>query len=126
MTLEAGRLRHRIRIEKFDYVRDSQGEAIQDPDTGEVTQEWIEVDEVWAAVEPVSGREFIQSAATQTKVDARIVLRQRDDVDSSMRLVHVRLNRPDVVYNPHAFLEDKESGLEYMTAPCSRGVSEGQ
>lgn len=126
MALDSGKLRHRVRIEKYDYLRDSQGEVIQDPVTGEVAQQWVEVAEVWAAIEPVSGREFIQSAATQSKVDARIVIRQRDDVDASMRLVHVRLGRPDVIYNPHAFLEDKESVLEYMTAPCARGVGEGQ
>lgn len=126
MSLEAGRLRHRVRIEKFDYVRDSQGEVIQDPETGEVSQEWVEVATVWAAIEPLSAKEFIQSAATQARVDARIVMRQRDDVDASMRLVHVRLGKPDVIYNPHGFLPDKESGLEYMTAPCSRGVGEGQ
>lgn len=126
MALDSGKLRHRVRIEKLDYLRDSQGDVIQDPNTGETSQAWVEVATVWAAIEPVSGREFIQSAATQSKVDARIVIRQRDDVDASMRLVHVRLGRPDVVYNPHAFLEDKDSGLEYMTAPCARGVGEGQ
>lgn len=126
MSLQAGRLRHRIRIEKLDYVRDSEGEAIQDPATGEVLREWGEVATVWAAIEPLSAKEFLQSAATQTRADARIVIRQRDDVDAAMRLVHLRLNKPDVIYNPHSFLEDKESGLEYMTAPCSRGVGEGQ
>lgn len=126
MALDSGKLRHRVRIEKYDYLRDSQGEVLQDTVSGEVAQQWVEVAEVWAAIEPVSGREFIQSAATQSKVDARIVIRQRDDVDASMRLVHVRLGRPDVIYNPHAFLEDKESGLEYMTAPCARGVGDGQ
>lgn len=126
MSLEAGRLSHRIRIEQYDYLRDSHGEVIQNQETGETPQEWVVVAEVWAAIEPVSAREFIQSAATQSKVDARIVIRQRDDVDASMRLVHVRMGRADVIYNPHAFLEDKESGLEYMTIPCSRGVGEGQ
>lgn len=126
MALDSGRLLHRVRIEKLDYLRDSQGDVIQDSNTGEVAQEWVKVATVWAAIEPVSGREFIQSAATQSRVDARIVIRQRDDVDASMRLVHVRLGRPDVVYNPHAFLEDKDSGQEYMTAPCARGVGEGQ
>lgn len=115
-----------MRIEKLDYVRDSQGEAIQDPDTGETLSEWVEVDTVWASIEPLSAKEFIQSAATQAKADSRIGMRQRDDVDAAMRLVHLRLNKPDVIYNPHGFLPDKESGLEYMTAPCSRGVGEGQ
>lgn len=126
MSMDAGRFIHRVRIEKLDYVRDSEGEAIQDPATGEVLREWVEVTTVWAAIEPLSAKEFLQSAATQAKADARIVIRQRDDVDAAMRLVHVRLNRPDVIYNPHGFLPDKESGLEYMTAPCTRGVGEGQ
>lgn len=126
MALDSGKLRHRVRIEKLDYVRDSQGEAIQDPDTGETLSEWVEVDTVWASIEPLSAKEFIQSAATQAKADSRIGMRQRDDVDAAMRLVHLRLNKPDVIYNPHGFLPDKESGLEYMTAPCSRGVGEGQ
>lgn len=126
MSLDSGRLRHRVRIERLEDVTDSQGEVIQDPQTGEVSQEWVEVAEVWAAIEPVSGREFIQSAATQSKVDARIVIRQRDDVDASMRLVHVRLGRPDVVYNILGVLADKDSGLEYQTMPVSTGVGEGQ
>lgn len=126
MSMDAGRFIHRVRIEKLDYVRDPEGEAIQDPATGEVLREWVELTTVWAAIEPLSAKEFLQSAATQAKADARIVIRQRDDVDAAMRLVHLRLNKPDVIYNPHGFLPDKESGLEYMTAPCSRGVGEGQ
>lgn len=126
MALDSGKLRHRVRIEKYDYVRDSSGEVVQDPQTGEVAQQWVEVAEVWAAIEPVSGREFIQSAATQSKVDARIVIRQRDDVDASMRLVHVRLGRPNVIYNILGVLADKDSGLEYQTLPVSAGVGEGQ
>lgn len=125
MALDSGKLRHRVRIEKYDPLRDTDGDVIQDSD-GEVTYQWVEVDTVWAAVEPVSAREFIQSASIQSQVSARITIRQRDDVDASMRLVHLRQGRTDVIYNPHAFLEDKDSGLEYMTAPCSRDVSSGQ
>lgn len=125
MSLEAGRLRHRVRIERFDYLRDSNGDVVQDPQTGETSRAWIEVDTVWAAIEPLSAREFIQSQAVQSQVTARVVIRQRDDVDAACRLVHVRRGKPDVIYNPAAFLEDPESGKEYMTAPCSRGVNEG-
>ncbi|MGQ8880763.1 phage head closure protein [Delftia sp. NA_296.1] len=126
MALESGKLRHRIRIEAYAEQRDSNGEVIQNQETGEVLMAWQELATVWAAVEPLSAREFIQSSATQSQVTARITIRQRDDLLPSMRLVHVRSARPEVFYNPHAFLEDKESGLEYMTIPCSRGVGEGQ
>lgn len=125
MSIEAGRLRHRVRIEKFDYLRGSNEDVIQDPDSGEIARDWVLVDEVWAAIEPLSTREFIQSQAVQSSVTARIVIRQRDDVDAGCRLVHVRLNRPDVIYNPVGVLADPESGLEYMTLPCSQGVNEG-
>lgn len=123
MAVVSGRLRHRVRIERLAYLLDSNGDTWQDPETGETRQEWTKVDEVWAAVEPVSAREFMQSQATQAQVTARIVIRYRDGLDASMRLVHVRTGRPDVVYNPHGFLADVDSGLEYLTAPCSTGVS---
>lgn len=119
-------LRHQVRIERLDYLRDEAGQAIQDDNTGETEQQWIEVATVWAAIEPSSARDFIASAKTQAEIVARIVIRYRDGLDGAMRLVHVRTGRPDVIYNPADFLPDKESGLDYLTAPCSRGVSEGQ
>jgi SPP1 family predicted phage head-tail adaptor len=125
MSLQAGRLRHRVRIERYDYVLDSSGDVIQDPNSGEVLRDWVLVDEVWAAIEPLSTREFIQSQALQSSVTARIVIRHRDDVDAACRLVHVRLNRPDVIYNPAGILADPDSGLEYITMPCSQGVNDG-
>lgn len=123
MAIVSGRLRHRVRIERLAYLLDSNGDVWQDPDTGETRQDWVPVATVWAAVEPVSAREFMQSQATQAQVTARIVIRYRDGLDASMRLVHVRTGRPEVVYNPHGFLADVDSGLEYLTAPCSSGVS---
>lgn len=126
MTLSAGRLRHRVRIEQLDYVRDSFGEAVQDPNTGETVRAWVEVETVWAAIEPLSTREFIQSQATQSAIKARIVIRQRDDLDAGMRLVHVRTGKPDVLYNPEGFLADPVSGLEYLTIPVSSGLTDGR
>lgn len=124
MSLEAGRLRHRVRIEQLENLLDSNGEAIQDENTGEVARAWVEVATVWAAIEPVSGREFIQSQATQSQITARIVIRFREGINAAMRLVHVRRNMADVIYNIHALLADKESGLEYITMPVSTGVSD--
>jgi SPP1 family predicted phage head-tail adaptor len=126
MSLEAGALRHRVRIEEYVELLDSNGETIQDDTTGEVVREWQEVATVWAAIEPVSAREFVQSQAMQSQISARTVMRYRDGLHAAMRLVHLRTGRPDVIYNPHAFLADKDSGLEYLTIPCSTGTGEGQ
>ena len=125
-NVEAGKLRHRVRIEQLESFLDSNGDVLQDPVTGAISREWVEVVTVWAAIEPLSAREFIQSQATQSEVTARITIRYRDGLVPEMRLVHVRSSRPDVVYNPRGYLADKESGLEYVTIPVSTGVGQGQ
>jgi len=127
MPINAGLLIHRVSIEKYDYLRDSQGEVIQDQQTGEVSQQWVEVAEVWASIEDYSVREFIQSAATQSQTSTRIVIRADGlVVDASMRVVHLTKDRPPVYYNIHGVQADRQSGREYLTLPCSRGVGEGQ
>lgn len=117
--MQAGKLRHRIRIEKYDDVRDEAGEVVQDPVTGEVSQEWVLVDEVWAEIKPLSAREFIAAAATQSAITAHIVIRYRDGLDASMRITH-----KNKIYNPAGFLADKVSGLEYITIPVTEGASQ--
>ena len=126
MSLDAGKLRHRVRLERLDYLLDSNGNAVQDPVTGETPREWQEVATVWAEIAPISGREFIMSQAIQSQVTARLTIRYRDDVDASMRCVHMRSGRPDVIYNIKAVLADVESGMEYLTLPCSQGTGDGQ
>ena len=123
MTLAAGRLRHRVLIEQYVLAVDSNGDVAQDPDTGETTGSWQELATVWAAIEPLSAREFLAAQATQSQVTARIVIRHRSGLDASMRLVHMVNGARGAVYNAAGFLADKDSGLEYLTIPVSAGVS---
>lgn len=124
MTLAAGRLRHRILIERYTLDVDSNGEAIQDPDTGETSSSWVEVATVWAEIKPISVKEFIAAQATQSKIEARVVLRYRPDLDGALRLVHMVNGARSKVYNPAGFLPDPDSGMEYLTSPVSTGVSD--
>lgn len=119
----AGTFRHRVRIERFDDVVDSQGNAVQDQTTGETFQDWVVVDRVWASIEPVSVKDFIQSAAMQSQVVARITIRARDDLDITHRLVHER-DTNDIVYYPLGFLRDADSGKEHITIPVKEGARE--
>lgn len=116
MALAAGRLRHRVTLQRFVSSRDSDG----------VLQEgWEDVADLWAAIEPASVRAFIAAGAEQSKVTGQIVIRSRRGVKSSMRMLHRRLG--DIsIYNIEGVLADKESGIEYMTLPVSTGVNEGQ
>lgn len=124
MSLESGKLKHRVRIDRPTPVLDSNGDEEQ-ADNGEVLREWVPVAEVWAQVEPLSAREFIQSSTTQAQVIARVTIRFRTDIQPTDRLVHVRLNYPNVVYQIEGILPDKDSGLEYLTIPVSAGVNDG-
>ncbi|WP_034127819.1 phage head closure protein [Pseudomonas fluorescens] len=110
--MRAGDLRHRIIIQRPEHT--------QDPVTGEMTPSWAEVAKTWASIEPLSARDFIAAAANQSKVSARIVIRYRTGIDSTMRILH-----RDKIYNVEGVLADKVSGLEYLTLPCSEGVNDG-
>lgn len=110
--MRAGKLRHRVTIQLPDYT--------QDPITGEMTPSWVEFAKAWASIEPLSAREFIAAAATQSKISARIVIRYRTGIDATMRILH-----RDKAYNIEGVLADKVSGLEYLTLPCSEGVTDG-
>jgi SPP1 family predicted phage head-tail adaptor len=111
VTLAAGRLRHRIRIDE---------QVVHVNSSGEQDVAWEEVATVWAAIEPLSARESLLAEQVQSKVNARIVIRARDDIRASMRAVH-----GSTVYNIEGVIRDPDSGLEWLTLPCSTGVSEG-
>lgn len=109
--IKAGRLRHRVIIQKK--------QSTQDLNNGAEIVEWVDVATVWAAIEPLSAREFISAQAIQSLITTKIIMRRRKDIDASMRLYHESTSQ---TYDIHGELQDKDSGLEYMTLPCSTGV----
>ena len=110
--MEAGKLRHRIGIERLN-------DSAQDPNTGDIVKAWEPLKTVYAAIEPVSGKEFIQSAATQAQISVRITVRHTD-VRPIDRIAHKGLG-----YNIQAVVPDSASGLDYLTLMCSQGVNDG-
>jgi SPP1 family predicted phage head-tail adaptor len=113
VSLSAGKLRHRIAIQEFVSIQDS---------NGDMTEAWETVagmSSVPAAIEPLSAREFIQSATEQMQSMARITIRYRA-LPAKFRILH-----KSKIYNPAGVLADKDSGLEYLTLPCSEGVNNG-
>lgn len=118
MSLPAGRLRHRVALQSPSYV--------QNTTTGEMTLSWVAQGTVSAAIEPSSAREFIAAQATQSQIDTRITIRYRDDVRANWRAVHMVNGVAGRLFNIHGVLADKDSGLEYLTLPCSTGVNSGE
>lgn len=79
--MNAGRLDQRVTIERHQFIS-------QDPSTGEELRDWVPVAAVWAAVEPLNGREFIAAQAVQSEVTTRIRLRYRPDLNTADRINH--------------------------------------
>lgn len=109
MAQAAGKLRHQVQLQE--------PVTTQDPVTGEMMVVWTTYAQVWAEIVPLSAREFIAAAAEQSEVRARIVIRQRDDVNATHRVLHRGLT-----YNILGVLADPVSGLEYATLPVGEGV----
>lgn len=110
--MRAGKLRHRVKLQAFTTT--------VDPDTGYRDKAWADVATLWAVVAPLSGREFLAAAATQSKVTARITIRHRAGVTNNHRILHGA-----TVYNIEAVLPDANSGKEHLTLMCSTGVNDG-
>ena len=110
--IRAGKLRHRPMLQRF--------EVAVNPETGDREQRWVDVHKVWASIEPLSAREFIAAAASQSKVTARIVTRRNASITHNMRFVY-----KGKIYNIEGVLPDADSGEEYQTHPVSEGVDDG-
>lgn len=110
----AGKLRHRIDFQTLGEV--------QDPGSGEMVPGWSTVwSKVPAAVTPLSARDLIAAQAAQSEATARIVIRFREGVLPTMRIVH----RGDVYDIKGPALPDPDSGLEYLTILVAKGVNDG-
>lgn len=113
MSLAAGKLRHKVDIQRKVQV--------QDPFTGAVTHTW---ETLWssipAAVEELTAREFFAAQAVQSKVTAKIMIRYRSTVDSNMRVLH-----RGRVYTIEGITRDKDSMQEAMFLMCSEGPKKG-
>lgn len=110
------RLRHRVDLHEKIVTQDSTD--------GSVVETWETVLEdgeplLPAAIEALSGREFLAAQAIQAGVSTRITVRWRRDVDPIKRFVHE--GRP---YNIRAVLPD--STLRgYCVCLCETGVNDG-
>lgn len=113
--MKAGRLRHRITVERPVYVQSS--------NTGSVSKRgWETVKEdIPAEVKYLSGRELIAAQATHSKVTARITIRNRPEaITADMRILF-----KNKIFNIEAVLPDDKSGNEYLTLPVYEGTNNG-
>lgn len=100
MTL-VNRLDKRIKIFKESDEKNSFNEVIGDP---------VLVAEVWAAVEPLQGKEYFAAFAEQAEISTRIRIRYRQGIDRTMWAVHDGV-RYDIKFIIHPKTARKELQL---------------
>lgn len=77
--MRSGDLRHRIEI---------QAPGTTQNDYGEILPAWSHFASVWAAIEPISGREYFAAQQMQAEVSHRIRIRYISGVVPTMRILH--------------------------------------
>lgn len=95
--MRAGRLPHRVKIQRKRVPVQPAATATQNAfgelpttqgATGEETTRWQDVATVWAFVQPLQGREYMQAKQTQEELTTRITMRYRADLSANDRLLH--------------------------------------
>lgn len=108
--MNAGELRHPIVIQTRATTVDSYG--------GQETT-WTNFASLFAAVEPLSGRELLNAQSFRSGVTTRIRSRYVPDVNAAMRVVY-----GSRVFEIAAVLNVNERGRE-MHLICSEGMTQG-
>lgn len=93
MTLNPGKLRHRVTIQRKEQTRDSGGGYIE---------EWVDQETVWAEVKPLQGRRLIEAQAVNAELSHEVTMRYRLgmlQVAKNRLLYHGRIFEIDSVIN---------------------------
>lgn len=110
MTQNAGELRHRIMVQHFTSGRDEDGYPIP--------EQWVDYMPLWAKVTHLSGKDLIAAQASNSKIVARLKIRYREDIDTTMRVVY-----DNKIYSITGEpMPDAENGKIYMTIMLSAGI----
>ena len=102
MGVTAGRLDKRVTLQSATSARDGHGQPIAT---------WTTVATVWAAVEPIRGREYFSAQQVSAETTHRVTIRWRSGVSPQWRVVFGdRTFRIESVINPR----ERNERLELM------------
>jgi len=103
-----GRLRHRLTLEQEMPSADG---------GGGYALAWTTVATLWAAIEPIAGREQLQAMQLASPVTHRVIIRHRPGVGAGMR---ARLGSR--LFNIRAVI-DRDERRRYLDLLCEEGVA---
>ena len=100
--MQAGKLRQRVTLQTATETAN---------DYGELTRIWADTTTVWASVESLTGREYLQAQQEKISVTTRIVMRYRSGVTTTMRATW-----DGHTYNIRSVLQDERKTM--LTLMC--------
>lgn len=107
--MRAGQMRERVTLQVRTDTTDGYGQAVPT---------WSTVATLWAAVESISGREFVSARAEQSETTLRVTLLRRDLAAGTHRLLWRGRILDIRAVLPYA---DRSA----VTLMCAEGVSNG-
>jgi SPP1 family predicted phage head-tail adaptor len=110
MKLRAGKLRHRLTLQRKTETRTS---------TGDVVNAWVTDSTVWGAIEPIIGnREYLAASQTQNEIMVMIMIRYHATIEPSWRVVN-----DGKAYSIQGIQNEYERN-RMMVLMCSQGIAE--
>jgi SPP1 family predicted phage head-tail adaptor len=89
-TVDAGRFKHRVKIEKRVSTQDT---------TGDTKFEWLDLGSVWADIRPLSGRKLESSQRLSPAVSHEIVVRYQAKYKDTKTMSTCRALHDDRIFN---------------------------
>lgn len=77
--MKSGALDQRVTLERYEPLEDEIGQPVP---------HWVPTETVWAAVEPLMGREYLAAQAVQSELVARVRIRHRPGITTADRVTH--------------------------------------
>src|SRR3989304_308704 len=116
MPVIAGRLNKRVTLQSATIARDDNGQPIET---------FANVAEIWAAIDPIRGREYFAAQQVSADTTHRLTIRYRSGVSVQNRLLFgSRVVRIEGVINPPARSARLElMCIETLTCTCHFGMS---
>lgn len=108
--MRSGRLRHKVTVEQVTETIDEFGQAIKS---------WSTFAQPFAAIEPVSGREYFAAQQVDSEVTVKITMRYLSGLTTKMRI-----SWGGKIYNIQSIIDPAER-TAMQTLMCSEGLNDG-
>lgn len=100
--MHAGKLRHRITFQEPNRTANA---------IGEMVEIWQDVCTAWAAIEPLTGRQYFDARQATSEADGKITIRYMNVLDT-WRIVWSDPNSGEKVFDIISIIQPQQGGKE--------------